>query len=121
LAEEYFVLKEQLDKNNKRLTEIKSIIGRYYDETGVERIFSDAGYLSRSSKKTFIYDADLLRDVLEPIGRWEEVLTIDNNKLKNVVVSLSAAKKRLIEGAKKIGKETKSIVATKDKQHNPAE
>ncbi|OIP79091.1 MAG: hypothetical protein COT61_04695 [Candidatus Portnoybacteria bacterium CG09_land_8_20_14_0_10_44_13] len=113
LAEEYFALKEQSDKNNKRLAEIKSIIGRYYDEKGVERIFSDSGYLTRSSKKTFIYDAGLLRDVLEPIGRWKEVLTIDNSKLKNVIVSLSAVKKRLIEGAKKVGKETKSIMATK--------
>jgi len=69
--------------------------------------------LTRSSKKTFIYDAGLLRDVLEPIGRWKEVLTIDNSKLKNVIVSLSAVKKRLIEGAKKVGKETKSIMATK--------
>ncbi|MBI4837329.1 MAG: PD-(D/E)XK nuclease family protein [Candidatus Portnoybacteria bacterium] len=115
LTEEYFILKEQSDKNNGRLAEIKNIIGRYYDESGVERIFSDSGYLTRSAKKTFTYDVNILKDILEPIGRWQEVLMVDAAKLKNVITSLSSSKKRLIEKAKKIEKETKSIIATKNK------
>lgn len=115
LAEEYFVLKEQSDKNGKRLMEIKGIVGRYYDETGVERIFSDSGYLTRSAKKTFAYDVNLLKDILEPMGKWKEILTIDVAKLKSVTVSLPSAKRRLVEKAKKVEKETKSIIATKSR------
>ncbi len=115
LTEEYFSLKEQSDQAIKRLAEIKTIINRYCEEQGVERVFTDSGYITRATKKTFVYDGKTLKDILEPLGKWKEILTIDTAKLKSIIVSLPLAKKRLIEKSKKVGKETKSLTATKTK------
>ncbi len=115
MVEEYFSLKDQSDKSAKRLAEIKTAINRYYDEQGIERVFSDSGQITRSEKKTFIYDGRALKDILDPLGKWKEILTVDAAKLKGIIVSLPPDKKRLVEKAKRVEKETKTITATRNK------
>jgi RecB family exonuclease len=115
MVEEYFMLKEQSDKSVKRLAEIKNIINCYYDEQGIERVFSDSGQMTRAGKKTFVYDGKALKDILEPLGKWKEILTVDTAKLKGIIASLPPAKKRLVEKAKRVEKEIKTITATKNK------
>lgn len=114
LAEEYFFLKEQTDKSAKRLAEIKDLFNLYYNEQAVDRIFSNSGYITRSAKKTYVYDGKIIKEILLPLGKWKDVLTVDKAKLKGVIASLSPDKKRLIEQAKKVAKEIKSITATKN-------
>jgi RecB family exonuclease len=120
LAEEYFFLKEQTDKSAKRLTEIKDLFNLYYNERAIDRIFSNSGYITRSAKKTYVYDRKIVKEILLPLGKWKEVLTVDKAKLKGVIASLAPDKKRLIEQAKKVVKETKSITATKKQNEHKA-
>lgn len=116
VTHEYFELKEKADEISKRMTEIKSIINRYCDEQKIERVFSDIGSITRASKKTYLYDGSALKNILEPIGKWREVLNVDTTKLKKIIESLPADIKRKIEEIKKIDKETKVITATKNKK-----
>ena len=69
----------------------------------------------KSTKKTFIYDGKALKEILEPLEKWHGVLTVDTIKLKKVIESLPPDIKRKLEQIKKIGKETKTITATKNK------
>jgi putative RecB family exonuclease len=115
LTEEYFLLKEQSDAAVKRLAEIKSIINRYCDSQNIERVFSDSGCITRSAKKSFVYDGKALQEILEPLGKWRNVLSVDVTKLKSMIVGLPTGVKRKIEKIKKIEKETKSIIAAKYK------
>lgn len=114
-VKEYFELKSKSEESSKRMLEIKSLINRYYDEQGLERVFSDAGTITRSTKKTFAYDGKALKEILEPLGKWREVLAVDTAKLKKVIEALPADVKRKLEQIKKVGKETKTITATKNK------
>jgi RecB family exonuclease len=115
LINEYFSLKASSDSSVKRMAEIKSIINQYYDQQGVERVFSDSGYMTRIAKKTFTYDGKALKEILEPLGKWKEILAVDSSRLKKVIESLPAESKRKIEKIKKIGKDVKVITATKNK------
>jgi len=113
--DEFLELKAKTDENSKRMAELRNTINRYYNAEDVERVFSDKGYITRSSKKTFAYDGRALKDILEPLGKWKEVLTVDTAKLKSVIASLPAEIKRKIEQVKKISKETKILNITKTK------
>lgn len=117
LIDEFLELKAKSDENAKKMVEIKDKINRYYDEQGVERVFSNSGYVTRTSKKTFIYDGQALKDVLEPLGKWKEILTVDAAKLKGIIASLPAEIKRKIERIKKVDKEIKTITITKNKDY----
>lgn len=115
LVKEYFELKNSSDTAGKRMAEIKNLANRYFDAQGLERIFSDSGYITRTPKKTFIYDGRALKEILEPLGKWREILTVDTAKLKKIIDSLPLEIKRKIEHAKKTDKEYKIISATKNK------
>ena len=115
-VKEYFELKSKSDGASKRMSEIKILINRYYDEHGLERVFAEAGAITRSTKKTFIYDGKALKEILEPLGKWREVLTVDPTKLKKVIESLPPDIRRKLEQIKKVGKEIKTITATKNKK-----
>jgi hypothetical protein len=55
---------------------------------------------------------------LEPLGRWQEVLKVDDVKLKKVAKELPADKRSKIEEARKLDKEYKTISLKKDSKKN---
>jgi putative RecB family exonuclease len=116
LTKEYFEIKSRSDQDSKRMAEIKEKINAYMNSQGLERVFSESGSITRSPKKTFAYDGKALKEILEPLGKWREILTIDAAKLKKVIDSLPMDIKRKIEAIKKLDKETKTIIATKNKK-----
>lgn len=116
LVDEYWELKTKSDQHSKRMIEIKDLINRYCNEQGLERIFSEQGYITRLPQKRFTYDAKILREILEPLGKWNEILTVDANKLKKVIDSLPLETKRKIEEAKKLEREFKTITISKSKK-----
>jgi len=116
LIDEYFEIKSRSDEQTKRMAEIKDLINRYCDEHGLDRVFSEQGYITRLPQKRFTYDAKILREILEPLGKWNEILTVDANKLKKVIDSLPLEIKRKIEETKKLEREFKTITVSKNKQ-----
>jgi len=116
LVKEYFEIKDRQKKDNQRILELKHLINQYCDKHGLERIFSEEGYLTRLSQQKFTYDFNKVKEILEPLGKWEDVLTVDLVKFKKLVDSLPYQIKRQIEKAKVLKKEFKVISATRQKQ-----
>lgn len=116
LIKEYFETKSRADQDAKRMSEIKGKINKYMDEQKIERVFADSGSITRSPKKAYIYDGKALKEILEPLGKWHEILAIDSTKLKKAIESLPAEIKRELEKIKKLEKETKTITATKKRE-----
>ncbi len=114
ITKEFFELKEQNKKNRNRIGELKELINQYLDKKNIERIFSDFGYITRSSQARFKYEDRKIKKILEPIGRWEEVLTVDDKKLKNILKTLPRSIRRQIEKAKKKNKEYKTLKIKKE-------
>ncbi len=111
---EYFKIKENQNKETKRLNELKEAINKYCDSQGVERVFSQVGYISRTPQQRFSYNFKQVKEILKPIGKWDEILTINPTKFKKVINSLPPHLKKQIEQTKTLEREFKVIFAKKN-------
>jgi len=115
LLNEYSNLNNEIEQKNKRLKEIKNDLSRFMNQEGFERLFGNDGYLSRQIIQSFNYNPELLRQILEPIGRWQEILKIDDLRLKKILKELPREKREKIEQARQLAKEYKKISFKKEK------
>jgi putative RecB family exonuclease len=113
LIGEYTKLSQEIDERDERLKQIKTDMSKFMDQEGLERLFGDDGYITRSAIQRFKYDSETLQAILEPLGRWQEVLKVDDVKLKKVAKELPADKRSKIEEARKLDKEYKTIALKK--------
>ncbi len=73
IIKEYFDLKSQNQKNNKLLAGLQSSIYEFMAHENVERVFGENYYLTKTLQERFIYDMDKIKQILEQLGRWNEV------------------------------------------------
>jgi RecB family exonuclease len=93
IIKEYFGLKDQNQKNNERLNELRMFIQGFMDEQKVERVFGEEGYLTKKTQERFIYNMEKIKEILEEIGKWNEVvskkqfttLTVSKKKTKDLI------------------------------------
>ena len=116
---EYFDIVKSERQAAKRLGELKDFIRSYMEREGFDRVFGDEGFLSRSVQKRFAYDFEKARAILEPLGKWEEVLLADDQKLRIVAKPLPPELQAAIEAAKVLVKEYTVIAASMKKIPRP--
>lgn len=109
VIKEYFEIKDKQSQDNKRLFELKTVINQYCDENELDRVFGDNGHITRLSQQRFSYNFNKVKEILKPINKWNEILTIDKTKFKKVVDSLPYDIKKQIDQAKKLEREFKVI------------
>lgn len=88
IINEFLKIKEESRVNNKKLNELKEVINNYLSKEGLERIFSDNGYITRSSLVRYKYDIDKLKSILEPLKKWQDIITVDTTKLNKLIKTL---------------------------------
>lgn len=113
LIDEYIELKSAMSLTKDRLAKIQEDIVIYMGQEGVERVFGSQGIIARSLRMTYKYDEEKIQAILEPLGRWQEVLKLDKTALKNVTELLPAPVKKEIEKAKIEDKTTSSLIVKK--------
>lgn len=113
IISEYISLKDEVKSKADRIGELQEILSGYMDEEKVEQVFSDAGRILRTLRKTYKYDAAKLRSILEPLDKWEDILKVDGVALKNILGVLPYEARRVAEKAKTVDKESKSFVVKK--------
>jgi len=106
---EYIDLKSAINITKERLGKLQEDITVYMDQEGVERVFGDLGVIARTLRKTYKYDEQKIKEILEPLGKWEEVIKVDGIALKNIMGVLPTPAKQEIEKAKVVDKESKSL------------
>jgi putative RecB family exonuclease len=110
---EYIELKSAINITRERLGKIQEDIMNYLDQEGVERVFSENGIIARTLRKTYKYDDKKIKEILEPLDKWKDVVKIDGIALKNIVGVLPFEVRKEVEKAKVVDKETKSLVVKK--------
>jgi putative RecB family exonuclease len=118
IIEEFISTRSEVKSKSDRLGELQEIIGKYMDQKSIEQVFSDAGSILRTLRKTYKYDAEKLREILSPLGKWEEILKVDGIALRKVSGVLTADIRKEIEKAKETDKESKSYIVKKDEKKN---
>lgn len=88
VIKEFLELKKEEKNNEKRIAELQLQIRAYMEQEGLDRVFGDAGYVSRSLQTRHQYNFEKIREILEPLGRWQEVLDADEKKLKELLKKL---------------------------------
>ncbi len=115
LIDDYANIKKESEERDKKLNEIKNTLVKFMDQQGLESLFGDDGYITRSLIQRFKYDAESLQQILEPLGRWQDILKIDDAKLKKIIKELPHDLRGKIESARKLDKEYKIISLKKKK------
>jgi len=115
VIKEYFIIKEKQSTDTKRINELKEIINKYCDNKEIDRVFGNEGYITRLSQQRFSYNFNKVKEILEPINKWNEILTIDKIKFKKVINSLPYDIKEQINQTKTLDKEFKVISISKNK------
>ncbi|HRY82156.1 MAG TPA: PD-(D/E)XK nuclease family protein [Candidatus Moranbacteria bacterium] len=110
---EYIDLKSAMNITKDRLGKLQENILNYMDQEGVERVFGPQGVIAKTLRKTYKYDEKKLREVLEPLNHWEDILKIDGIALRNILGVLPFSARKEIEKAKVVDKETKSLSVKK--------
>jgi len=111
----YIEAKARELKIKKEIEELQEKISEYMDLEDVDRVFGEQGVIARILRKTYKYDKKKIKEVLEPLDRWEDVLKIDGIALKNILDVLPFQARKEIEAAKIIDKESKSFSVKKNK------
>lgn len=114
IVEEYLQIKERSKKETSRVAELQKLINQYCDDTKIDRVFSDTGYISRVPQERISYDEKKSMEILKELGKLEEFLTVDVKKLAKSIESFSRNEKLKINEARK-KKEFKVLSAKKNK------
>lgn len=110
---EYIDLKSAVNITKDRLAKLQEDILQYMDQEAVERVFGEKGVIARTLRKTYKYDEKKLREILEPLDKWEEVLKVDGIALKSILSAIPYEARQEAEKAKVVDKETKSLLVKK--------
>jgi putative RecB family exonuclease len=113
IIEEYIALKDEVKSKADRIGELQEILSGYMDQENVDQVFSDAGRILRTLRKTYKYDKDRLKAILQPLDKWEDVLKVDGIALKNILGVLPFEARKEAEKAKEVDKESKSFAIKK--------
>lgn len=112
---EYLDLKSKLGEEKLRLGKLQTLILQYMEQEGVDRVFDDQGIIGKSLRKTYKYDEEKLRSLLEPLDKWESILKIDGIALRNILAVLPTPTRTAVEEAKVLDKESVSLSVKKNK------
>ena len=114
IIEEYISLKDEIKSKSDRLAQLQETLSVYMDQENIDQVFSNAGRILRSLRRTYKYDKEKLRAILEPLDKWEDVLKVDGTALKNILGVLPFEKRKEVEKAKILDKESKTFVVKKE-------
>lgn len=112
---EYLDLKGRMSEEKQRLGKLQAMILQYMEQEGVDRVFDDQGIIGKSLRKTYKYDPEKLRTLLEPLDKWESVLKVDGIALRTILATLPSSTKDSIEQTKVLDKESTSLTVKKNK------
>ncbi|MEI7891350.1 MAG: PD-(D/E)XK nuclease family protein [bacterium] len=111
--EDYINLKAAITSTKSQFAKLSEKINTYMQQEGVERVFCDEGIIAQTIRKTYKYDEKQLREILEPIDKWESILKVDGIALKNIMGVLSPGVRQDVERARVLDKETKGLSVKK--------
>lgn len=118
---EYFDLKKKVGQNEGRLAELQGAIKAYMENQGLTRVFGEDGVISKKLQQRYSYDYEKIKAILSPLGKWEEVLKVDESRLKRIMGEVSAEIREAVEATRSVAKEYTIMTASLKKVQMPEE
>jgi hypothetical protein len=90
MVDEWIGLKRETRAAYRRFDELVPLINAFADEHGYRRLFgSDGAAIDRRAQHVTAPIEAKVREILEPLGLWEQVLSVDPTKLNALIESRS--------------------------------
>ena len=90
IVDEWIGLKRQDWETYRRLEDLRALINAFCEEHGYRRLFgSDGAAIDRRPQHVTSPDEERVRAILEPLGLWEQVRSVDPKKLSALIESRS--------------------------------
>lgn len=115
-ADEMAEIRDRSKSDRRRIAELQETLLRYMEQKEIDRVFSGVNIVGKSVRKTYAYDEDALRLVLDPLGKWDEVRKVDGIALRGVLPLLSSSDRERVEDAKSVEKESVTLTVKKSKE-----
>ncbi len=111
-VKEYFEIKHAAQQHEKRLNELQNALKEYMVQEGITRVFGDEGIISKKTIQRYQYDFVKIKELLSPLGKWEEILKADDTKLKRLLKEMPQELRSAIEESRSIAKEYTVLTAS---------
>lgn len=115
VIKEYFSLREEKQKTETRLKELGALLTRYLAQEEIDRVFDEAGIISKRLLEKYAYDFDKIRSILEPLGKWQDILKADEVRLKSIMKEIPEWAQEEIKKARSLLRSSTTLTATKKK------
>ena len=102
LVKEFLEIKKRERLYKERLNELKREINRYLEAIGLERLFVEECFVTRSRQIRENYDFGKVKEILQPLGYWEKILEVDRRKFNQILEELPKEIKEKIEREAKL-------------------
>ena len=90
IVDEWIGLKRKGREVYRRIDELAGLINAFADEHGYRRLFgTDGAAIDRRAQHVTAPIEERVREILEPLGLWEQVLSVDAAKLNSLIESRS--------------------------------
>jgi len=88
LVDQWIALKREDWERYRQLEKLKGVINAFCEEHGYRRLFgSDGAAIDRRPQHITAPDVPKVRGILEPLGLWDRVLTVDPKALSDLIES----------------------------------
>jgi putative RecB family exonuclease len=88
LVDEWISLKREDWERYRRLEELRALINAFCEEHGYRRLFgSDGSAVDRRPIHVTAPDLTAIRGILEPMGLWDQVVSVDPKKMSDLIES----------------------------------
>lgn len=91
-VEQYVSLQNQIKELQLKLEEIKQMVIDFCQAEGLNRVYGREHAITCKLVERTGFGEDEVRALLEPEGLWEQVLSLDQSKLNQLVTSVELAK-----------------------------
>jgi putative RecB family exonuclease len=113
--EEILALRDKMKTDKTRFAALQETLLRYMEGKQVDRVFGASGIVGKSLRRTWKYDEDVLREVLVPLDKWDEIRKIDGIALRGILPVLPVSARKTVEAAKILDKESVSLSIKKSR------
>lgn len=108
---EYIEAKDQAKSLRMKIAKLQNTISDYMDQENVERVFADSNtkVVARTERITYKYDEKELKKFLDSLGKWDDIVKINQTMLNATLKTLSIDDKRKVESLKDVDRTSKSF------------
>ena len=116
VMKEYFLLRDEKREIEKKLKGLGELLTRYLAQENIERIFSDEGIIAKRTLEKYAYDLEVIRGILEPLGKWQDILKADEIRLRRIMKEIPEWARDEITKARKLIRRSVGLSAAKKRK-----